>query len=225
MRNLNRKSSEGFSLAAGPRGAVTACFLSDKLFVMTSRDNGKTFSPSAEPNPGWNPCNCCTTSATYGNDGKLAVLYREETSNDRDIYLALWDQGRDAKPMRTRVSTTGWHVNACPMTYFTITPTDTGYLAAWPTKGQIYFARLDKDGAVLPPGEIKTSGTSGMRTGLVALSATDGVTLVAWKNKDVLGWQLYDAKGQPQGNPGSAKSPGNGAAGVARPNGQFVLFP
>jgi hypothetical protein len=225
VRNLNRKSSEGFSLAAGPRGAVTASFLSGKLYATSSRDNGETFSASTEINPAWNPCDCCTTSAAYGKDGKLVVLYREETGNDRDIYLALLDQSHSATPTRTRVSTTGWRVNACPMTYFTITPTATGYVAAWPTKGQVYFARLDKDGAVLAPGEIKTAGTSGMRSGVLALSAKDGATLVAWKNKEVLGWQLYDAKGQPQGNPGSTKSPGNGAAGVVLLNEKFALLP
>jgi hypothetical protein len=224
-RNINRKPSEGFSLAAGPGNAVTASFLSGKLYAMSSRDNGETFSPFTEINPAWNPCDCCTTSTAYGKDGKLAVLYREETGNDRDIYLALWDQSRNAQPTRTRVSTTGWRVNACPMTYFTVTPTDAGYVAAWPTKGQVYFARLDNAGTVLPPGEIRAPGTSAMRSGVLALSATDGATLIGWKNKDVLGWQLYDAKGQPQGDPGSVKSAGNGAAGVALPNGKFVLFP
>jgi hypothetical protein len=224
VRNLNRKPSEGFSLAAGEQGAVTACFLSGKLFAMVSRDSGETFTASAEPNPTWNPCDCCTTSATYGPDGKLALLYREETGNERDIYLALWDPTLDAPPSRTRISGTPWKIEGCPMTYFTITPTTTGYVAAWPTKGQVYFTRLDKHGAVLPPGEIKTPGTSGMRTGLLALSAADGVTLVAWKNKDVLGWQLYDRKGQPLGNAGSASSEGNGAAGIVLPNGNFLLF-
>jgi hypothetical protein len=66
---------------------------------------------------------------------------------------------------------------------------------------------------------------SGMRTGLLALSAPDGVTLVAWKNKDILGWQLYDAKGEPAGKPGSTASPGSGAAGVVLRDGHFVLFP
>jgi hypothetical protein len=111
------------------------------------------------------------------------------------------------------------------MTYFTINPTDSGYVVAWPTKTDVYFARLDRNGAVLPPGEIKTPGTRGMRTGLLALSGGDGATLVVWKNKDVLGWQLYDAKGKPQGTAGSAASVGNGAAGVVRSNGKFVLFP
>jgi hypothetical protein len=39
-----------------------------------------------------------------------------------------------------------------------------------------------------------------------------------------LGWQLYDAKGQPSGSTGSDKSAGNGIAGVVDKNGQFILF-
>ena len=225
VRNLNRKPSEGFSLAADDSGAVTACFLSGKLFAMVSRDNGETFTASAELNPAWNPCDCCTTSAAYGADGRLALLYREETDNERDMFVVLWDPRDGTKPLRTRISATSWKLAACPMTYFTINPADSGYVATWPTKGQVYFARLDKDGAVLPPGEIRTPGTAGMRTGLLALSASDGATLVAWKNKEILGWQVYDPKGQPQGEPGSATSPGSGAAGVVLRNGRFLVFP
>ena len=210
VRNLNLKPSEGFSLAADKRGAVAACFLSDKLFVKLSRDNGESFTPNAEPNPAWNPCNCCTTSAAYGSDGKLAVLYREETNNDRDMFVVLWDQSAGSQPLRRRVSGTSWKLEGCPMTYFHITATASGYVAAWPTKGQIYFARLDKDGAVRPPGEIRTPGSNGMRTGVLALSASDGTTLIAWKKDDLLGWQLYDSKGQPLRKPDSASSPGNG---------------
>jgi hypothetical protein len=154
----------------------------------------------------------------------LALLYREETNNERDMFLVLWDQSGGTKPSRTRISGAPWKIDGCPMTYFTISGTETGYVAAWPTKGQVYFTRLAKDGAILPPGEIRTAGTNGMRTGVLALSAADGSTLVGWKNKEVLGWQLYDAKGQPQGSSGSAASPGNGAAGVALPNGKFIPF-
>jgi len=225
VRNVNRKPSEGFSIAADERGNVTACFLSGKLFTMVSHDNGETFGKYGEPNPAWNPCDCCTTAAAYGVDGKLALLYREETDNERDMFVVLSDQRGKSKPLRTRVSGTPWKLNGCPMTYFTITRTDTGYVASWPTKGTVHFARLDKAGVVLPPGEIKTPGTSGMRNGLLALSASDGATLIAWKNKDRLGWQLYDARGRPQGEPGSANSSGNGAAGVVLPDGKFLVFP
>ena len=225
LRNLNHKPSEGFSIAAGERGAVVATFLSGKIFTMASRDGGVTFSEPAEPDATLNPCKCCTTSVAYGTDGKLALLYREETDNERDVWLSLLDPAGTAKPARTRISLTPWKIAACPMTYFTVVPAANGYIAAWPTKGQIYFAHLGKDGAVLPPGEIKTPGTNGMRTGVLALPAADGATLIAWKNSDALGWQLYDAKGQAQGNPGSAPSPGTGAAGVVLANGKFVLFP
>jgi hypothetical protein len=225
LRNLNRKPSEGFSLAADERGNVAACFLSGKLYTMISHDNGKTFTSPAEPNPAWDPCNCCTSSAAFGPDGRLAVIYREETNNDRDMWVILSDPKAHSEPVRRRLSGTSWNFNACPMTYYTINRTPTGYVAAWPTKGQVYFAQLDKDGRVLPRGEIKTPGTTGMRTGTTAVTASDGTTLVTWKNKDILGWQLYDAEGNPVGEPASVSSPGSGAAAVARRDSTFLVFP
>jgi hypothetical protein len=223
VRNINRKPSEGFSLAADDKGNVTTCWLSDKLYANVSHDNGETFEPSAEINPRYNPCNCCTTSASYGEDGKLAVLYREETNDERDMYLVLWDQER-GQMTRKRVSRTLWKIEACPMSYYTVTRERGGFVAVWPTKGEIYFARLDGKGDPSPPAEIKTPGRSGMRTGMLALSGPDGKTLVAWKNDGRIGWQLYDVEGQPTGSPGSAKGSGNGVAGVVGKDGRFVLF-
>jgi len=221
--NINRKPSEGFSLAADDRGNVTACWLSDKLYANVSHDGGRTFGPNVEINPDYNPCNCCTTSICYGADGRLAVLYREETNNERDMFLALWDQAKN-QTSRTRISTTLWKLEACPMSYYTIVPQDNGFVATWPTKGDVYFARLDAKGNLQSPGEIKVPGQAGMRTGALTLTDKSGNTLVAWKKSDQLGWQLYDAKGQPSGRAGSAKSPGSGAAGVLTKDGRFVLF-
>ncbi|MBI1900806.1 MAG: hypothetical protein HYS13_06805 [Planctomycetia bacterium] len=247
VENINRKPSEGFSLAADGKGNVAACWLSGKLFVNMSHDGGKTFAEAVEIDPAIDPCDCCTTSAAFGADGRLAILYREETDDQRDMYLVLWDPEK-RKASRTRVSGTAWQIDSCPMTYFSVVREGEGFLAAWPTKGQVYFARLDGarlNGAGLngagtpppiptlprkggggpqPPAEIKTPGMSGMRTGVLALSGKDGSTLVAWKKDGQLGWQLYDAKGRPAGPPGSAKSAGSGAAGVATKEGEFVLF-
>jgi hypothetical protein len=225
VRNINHKPSEGFSLAAGRDGSVTANFLSGKLYTMASHDRGQTFSPFAEINPAFDPCKCCTTSTTFGSDGRMAVLYREEANNERDIYLVLADPRGGNAPTRTKVSTASWKLEGCPMTYFSIRPTSTGYVAAWPTKGDIYFAKLDKNGAVLPPGEIKTPGRSGMRTGILALNAEDGSTLVVWKYGERLCWQLYDSAAAPQGQPGAIASTGKGAAAVVLPSGKFLLFP
>jgi hypothetical protein len=110
------------------------------------------------------------------------------------------------------------------MTYYTVTRNGDGFTAVWPTKGEIYFTRLDAKGNLLPPGEIKTPGRSGMRTGMVALDAPNGSTLVAWREDDSVKWQLYDAKGQPSRSVGSAKSAGTGVAGVVDKNGHFILF-
>jgi hypothetical protein len=225
VRNINNKPSEGFSLAADDKGNVTACWLSDKLFANVSHDNGKTFGPNVEVNSAYDPCNCCTTSAAYGADGKLAVLYREETRDERDMYLVLWDQQR-GQTSRTRISTTLWKINACPMTYYSVMRATGGFVAAWPTGGEydIYFARLDGKGKLLPPGEIKTPGKAGHRTGIMARSGPDGSTLVVWTKEGQLGWQLYDANGRPSGLPGSARSSGNGVASVVDKEGHFILF-
>lgn len=223
VRNINRKPSEGFSLAADDKGNVTACWLSDKLYANVSHDDGKTFAPSAEIDPRFNPCNCCTTSAAYGEDGKLAVLYREETNNDRDMYAILWDQQR-GRISRRRISATLWKVEACPMSYYAIARQTGGYVAVWPTRGEIYFARLDGKGEPTRQAETKTPGKCGMRTGMIALSDPDGNTLVAWREGDRIAWQRYGGDGRVLGRPGSAESQGNGVAGVVGKDGRFILF-
>ena len=45
VRNINKKPSEGFSLAADDKGNVTACWLSGKLYANVSHDGGITFAP------------------------------------------------------------------------------------------------------------------------------------------------------------------------------------
>ena len=110
------------------------------------------------------------------------------------------------------------------MTYYTVSRNESGFTAVWPTRGEIYFARLDGKGKLLPPGEIKTPGKTGMRTGMLALNGPRGSTLAAWRQDDCMKWQLYDAKGKPSGSVGSAKSAGTGVAGVVDKGGQFILF-
>lgn len=223
VRNINHKPSEGFSLAVGDNGAVAAVWMADKLYANISRDGGETFGPIIEIDPSLNPCNCCTTSAIYAADGRLAILYREETNNDRDMYLALWDQSQN-KVTKTRVGLTPWKIDSCPMTYYSIARTEEGFVAAWPTKGDIYFTKLKADGSQGTIKEIKTPGVTGTRTGILAIPDIEGRTLVAWKKDKVLGWQLYDSLGRKIGNGGSVDSAGSGAAGVLGKNGDFILI-
>jgi hypothetical protein len=224
VRSLNGQPSEGFSLAADGHGNgnVVATWLANKLYVNFSRDGGATFTANAELNKSYDPCDCCTTRAVYGADGSLAVLYREKSNDERDMYVVIVK--KDGRQLRTRISSTLWKVNACPMSYYSLSATEDGYVAAWPTKGEIYFSRLDRDGKVVAPGEIRVPGRTGMRTGLIALGAPDREALVAWKDKGQLNWQLYSHDGRPEGGPGSAPSSGKGTAGLVDSGGRFVLF-
>ena len=222
LRNINHEPSEGFSVAADAKGSVAVSWLKGKVFCALSRDGGKTFSPGAELNPSYNPCPCCTTALTYGNDGKLALLYREQSNDDRDIYMVLVSS--DGRQTRQKVSATPWKVNACPMTYFSVNPSKDGFSVAWPTKGDIYFARFAADGKVLPPGEIKTNGKSGMRTGVITVTNSTGETLVTWNSNGKVSWQIYDAKGAPVGETGAADAKGKGVAAALAKDGSFLLF-
>lgn len=223
VRNINHIPSEGFSLAIGENGSVAAVWMADKLFANLSSDGGATFGPTIELDSNLNPCNCCTTSSVFAADGRVAILYREETNNERDMYLALWDTTTN-KATKTRVSATGWKIDSCPMTYYSVARVDDGFVVAWPTKGDVYFARLTADGTPRAPREIKTPGACGMRTGIVALPTSKGNTLVAWKKDNKLGWQFYDEKGKPQGIPGSQDSLGSGVAVTTNSKGDVVVF-
>jgi hypothetical protein len=223
LKNINHKPSEGFSLAVSNTGTVTAVWMADKLYANISHDGGNTFSSTIEIDPMLNPCNCCTTSSAYGLDGRLAIFYREETDNNRDMYVALWDQKQN-RVTKTRVSTTPWKIDTCPMTYYSIVRNGKGYLTAWPTKGEIYFTRLDANGSTTDQNEIKTPGSSGMRSGILPIATPDGHTLVAWKKDNQLGWQLYDSRGRPSGAPSSVASTGTGVAGVVSKEGELILF-
>jgi hypothetical protein len=221
LRNINHEPSEGFSIAADAKGNVALLWLKGKVFCALSRDGGKTFTPGAELNPSYNPCPCCTTAATYGNDGKLAVLYREQTNDERDIQMVL--VAADGRQVRQKASTTPFKVNSCPMSYYNVSPTKDGFAAAWPTKGEVYFSRFSADGKILPPGEIKTAGRSGMRTGIITLTNPSGETLVAWNGDNKLGWQVIDPTGA-AGRSGNSETRGKGIAAVMDKEGSFIVF-
>jgi hypothetical protein len=223
FKNINRRPSEGFSLAVDGKGKVAACWLADRLYVNLSTNHGDSFGPTRELDKSLDPCNCCTTSSVFGADGRLAILYREETNNDRDMFVALWDIAQD-RVDRKAVSQTRWKIDACPMTYYTIATNGNGFLAAWPTRKQVYFAQLDARGNLLTPREIPTPGQAGMRTGLLALANRRGQFLIAWNGENQVGWQVFDAQGQAIGPAGRTSYRGKAVAGFVNQEDQFVLI-
>ena len=222
VRNINHKPSEGFSLAADDKGNVTACWLSDKLYANVSHDNGETFAPFVEIDTPYNPCNCCTTSAAYGEDGRLAVLYREETNNERDMYLVLWDQDRGQV-----VADAGQpHLvedRRVPHELLHDLSRAGGIRGGLADQGANLFRSTGRPRRTVAAGGNQDAREVRHADRHARLECPRREHAVAWKNDDQIGWQLYGQQASPW-EPGSAKSSGNGVAGVVGKDGRFILF-
>jgi hypothetical protein len=219
-RNLNHTPSDNYSLAADQKGNVAVVWMAERVYASVSHNGGDSF--SAPQDLKTDPCECCGSRAAYADDDSLAVLYRDKANNDRDTYLAILRPGA-RQFTHTKVSQTVWYIESCPMTGSFLSTTPGGLVAGWETKGQIYFARLNRRGQLLSAGEIHAAERGRYP---VVLTAPDGITLVAWKNDTTLQWQLFDANDQRQGQGGTATSnTGDRPAGVVTKDGTFLLFP
>ncbi|MCA9211639.1 MAG: hypothetical protein KDB27_01120 [Planctomycetales bacterium] len=217
-RNLNHKPSDNFSIAADEKGNVSVIWMAGGVFATCSDDGGDSFSEAKDLQT--DPCECCSSRAMFAN-GTLSVLYRDKAGKDRDIYLAsLSDNGQRFE--HTKVSQTPWYIDSCPMTGSFISPAADGIVAAWETKGEIYYARMEPSGKLTSAGEILASDQGRYP---VTLTAADGVTVVAWKNSEKLEWQLFDSQDNPTEQRGSKTGTTvDRPAGVVTSDGSFVLF-
>jgi hypothetical protein len=221
-RNLNHRPSDNYALAADDRGRVAVFWMAGRVYLYLSDDGGETF-PSAMAIDQADPCECCASRAYFSTNGTLYFSYRDKADDIRDMYLMVLADGQKTFS-REKLSVTSWKINACPMTGTYLTGWNReNLIAGWETKRQVYFARLDPTGHMLPPGEVKATENGKYP---VVLSTPDGTALVAWKTGSTLEWRMYDAGGKPQGSPGSAPvSNAHRPAGVVTREGEFLLFP
>ena len=223
-RNINGQPSDNYSIAADRDGYVAVIWTSGTtLSVNLSRDGGRTFGAPVVATPKVDPCECCATRALFGPDHRLYAIYRDKAGHMRDMFLLRLDKGAEMF-VRSPLSVTPWHLNACPMAGASFGFWgDKGLVAAWERDGKIYFARVDFTGRLMAPGEIEVPSEGKYP---VVLAGPGGATLVASRHGTGLSWQMYDAAGRSEGNPGSA--PGTSrvrAAGVVTGDGTFILFP
>jgi hypothetical protein len=217
-KNLNRKPSDNYSLAADEQGNVAVVWMAEQLFLTFSKNNGKSF--ETETVSAADPCECCASRALFDRDGTLLIAYRDKANNARNMHLLGRERITNAFANR-RLSTTEWEINACPMTGTFLARSGVKASAAWETKGSACYARLEPN-AAFPPKEIKVTARGKWP---LALMASDGTVLASWKEGSTLFWRLLDGADKPLDDVQSVPSPNSHRhAGVMIPNGRFVLI-
>jgi hypothetical protein len=201
-----------------------------RVWVAVSTDEGKTFAPEkaayAEPT---GACGCCGLRAFADRKGTVYALYRgARDMEQRDMYLLTSTdrgktfRGEDVHP---------WAINTCPMSSEAFAEGPGGLVAAaWDTKGQVYFARIDpktgkRSAAVAPPGaghERKHPAVAVNARGEMLLVWTEGM---GWNRGGSLAWQVYDRDGTPTAERGHAAGVPvwSLVAAFVRPDGRFVI--
>jgi hypothetical protein len=201
-----------------------------RVWIAHSSDEGKNFSrerPAYAQATG--ACGCCGMRAFADNQGSVYLLYRSATERvHRDMYLLTSNdhganfQGDDISP---------WEIGGCPMSTAFFAQGAEGVLAAWETKGQVYYARIDPEtgmrsrpvGAPGPPRGRKYPAVASNAKGETILIWTEGM---GWNQGGSLAWQVYDQAGKPTAEKGKADGVPTWSlvAVFARPDGGFTII-
>lgn len=201
-----------------------------RVWVARSTDDGKTFAaelPFSDPATG--ACGCCGMRLLF-DDHQLFALYRGAARQvNRGMYLI---EGTDALTDSSDREIAPMQFGACLMSTSAMARSPRGLLAAWETRGQVYWSLVDPrhpDALVARP----LPGASEARKHPAICIDSAGRVLVAWTegtgwNKGgTLKWQVFDAAGQPlAGAGGTAEAlPANDApAAISRSQGGFLIL-
>ena len=122
------------SLAIIPGGTILITFLDKRsvsdpyrhIYVVRSTDRGITWSlPSQvdrfETAASGGACECCIQNIAAAADGRVAVAFRSNLGNQRDVYIAPSNDGGSSFMTPLRIASGTWTIDACPATGPTIT--------------------------------------------------------------------------------------------------------
>jgi hypothetical protein len=164
------------------------------------------------------------------SEGRIYILYRSAAGGgaERDMYLlSSRDHGNRFDGQRIQA----WKITACPMSSASLFDRGSEVLAAWETKEEVYFARIDpQSGKLSSP--VKPPGSARRKHPSVATNQ-HGETIVAWaegtgwQKGGALAWQVFDRAGRPTGAEGRIEGdiPVWGLpAVVARTDGSFLII-
>ncbi len=175
------------------------------VYLARSTDDGRTFARERRINPDeTGVCGCCALRAFVDRSGAVSLLYRmAKNVVQRDmVLLTSSDHGESfvSRPLDP------WKLGYCPMSSSSIAQGRQQPLLAWETERQVLWGRQTTSTI----GRVAAPGPGGARQHPVILQGAGGLILLAWtegtgwERGGGLAWQVYDAAGRPQGNPGRA---------------------
>ena len=109
-------------LSAGPDGAAACAWLDHRQgaqlpFFSLSAPDGSKFRPAAlvYPGPsGGSVCPCCDAAVARAEDGAAFVAFRNDVSDDRDVYVARSAGSSSDFGPSVAVGPDHWHFEGCP---------------------------------------------------------------------------------------------------------------
>jgi len=238
QQTLSRKIEGGVesgpTLTIDPEGSVYVFWHADpvedakrRVYMTVSRDHGTLFDvPRAVNQPEAGACACCGLRAVTDIQGTVSIAYRSAGDNiSRDMRLLTSTNQGGAFSERLIQP---WNIGACPVATTTLSAGSNGTVVAWETQGQIYLANTENLARATPAPGV---GNFRRKNPTVAVNRR-GETLLAWgdgpgfQSGGTLHWRLFDKRGRPDGQEGSAPTPiplRSLPTAAARADGSFVL--
>jgi hypothetical protein len=137
-------------MAANAAGVVAIAWLdlrakSTRVYATVSRDHGVTWREALVYASPTGVCECCHPSVAVGEDGRIAVMFRNHVEGRRDMYVASSRDGAAFAPP-AKQGKGSWPLEACPMDGGAIAFDAKGTSAVWRRETTI-FASTTADGA------------------------------------------------------------------------------
>lgn len=180
-RLIQQGETSGFqdfvSIAAMPNGGVVACYLAHRsgsegthVWSVVSNDAGLSWSEPLRVTSdvfGGLACECCQTSVATSRTGTIAISFRANLDNHRDIHVAYSNDGGLSYSTPMRVQSVSWIIPGCPATGPSAMFDDSLALhITWRdyrvNKSHIWYARLD-------PGQVNTPDNIPVSDGITEL--------------------------------------------------------
>ena len=146
--------------------------------LFRSRDHGATWAPDSlvYASPSGTVCECCHPSVAIGAAGRVAIMFRNSLSGNRDMYLAESKDGVTFTSAR-KLGTVSWALNACPMDGGAVAFSADGVVSTWRREGDVFLTTDRMPERRLGAGRDPVVAHFQTRRDL-AWSASDGVVLV-----------------------------------------------